>query len=135
MNVKGTYAVKKWEEQMYDQISSDMKLTRASVEFGFSGGIEGRASVEYLMFYRHADSHDQHNSTASYVGLLRFEGGLGGKSGSFVMEDKGTFEGGTARSALRIADGSGTGALKGIRGNGIYRANKDSCQIELDYEI
>ncbi len=135
MNVKSTYAVKQWNEHAYEQISPEMKLTRATVEYAFNGGLEGKASVEYLMFYRHADPADQHNSTASYVGLLRFQGILDGKHGSFVMEDKGTFEQGMANSTLRIAGGSGTGALKGIEGIGTYQADKNGCRMELDYKL
>jgi len=135
MRAKATYTVKKWEEETYHQISPEMKMTKASVEYYFSGEMEGKGSVEYLMFYRHFDAKDQHKSAATYVGLIRFEGTVAGKSGSFVMEDYGSFEAGTARSDLRIAAGSGTGELKGIMGIGTYRANKDGFHIELEYNM
>lgn len=135
MKAKGTYTVKRWDETTYDQISLDMKMTKASVEYSFSGDIEGTASVEYLMFYRHFDGKDQHNSLASYVGLIRFNGIVAGKSGSFVMKDDGVFEGGAASSALRIDEGSGTGSLAGIMGTAVYRADKDGCHFELDYNL
>ena len=87
------------------------------------------------MFYRHFDPNDQHKASASYVGLIHFDGVLLGKSGSFVFEDNGTFEGGSANSSLRIAQGSGTGSLKGIHGTGRYLANKDGFHLELDYNF
>ena len=135
MRAKATYTVKKWEEETYQQISPEMKMTKASVEYNFSGDMEGKGSVEYLMFYRYFDAKDQHKSAASYVGLIRFEGTVAGKSGSFVMEDYGSFENGTARSDLQIAEGSGTGELKGIMGTGTYRANQDGLNIELEYNL
>ena len=135
MKAKGTYTVKKWEEVTYQQITPEMKTTKASVEYAFSGEIEGKASVEYLMFYSHFDPKDQHKSSASYVGLIYFSGTLLGKSGSFVLEDDGTFEGGAAKSALRIAKGSGTGQLEGIHGTGMYLANLEGYRIELDYNF
>jgi len=135
MRAEGTYTVKKWEENMCEQISSEMKMTKASVEYGFSGAIDGKASVEYLMFYSHFDPKDQHNSSASYVGLIRFDGKLAGRSGSFVMKDNGAFEGGTANSTLQIAEGSGTGALRGITGTGMYRADRQGARLELDYDV
>ena len=135
MKTKGTYTVKKWEELTYQQIAPEMKMTKASVEYTFSGEIEGKASVEYLMFYRHFDPNDQHKASAAYVALLRFEGSLSGRSGSFVMIDNGTFEGGTANSDLQIAEGSGTGTLQGISGTGLYRANQDGFHFQLDYEL
>ena len=135
LKAKASYSVKKWEEATYRQISSEMKMTKASVLYEFSGDLQGIASVEYLMFYRHFDQNDQHKASASYVGLIHFDGILLGKSGSFVFEDNGTFEAGSANSSLRIAEGSGTGALKGIYGTGIYHANKDGFHLELDYHF
>ncbi len=110
-------------------------MTMASVEYGFTGEIEGKGSVEYLMFYSHVDPKNPHNSSASYVGLIYFDGTLSGKSGSFVLEDSGTFEGAAAKSTLRIAKGSGTGQLDGIYGTGMYLANQDGYHIELEYDF
>jgi hypothetical protein len=87
------------------------------------------------MFYRHFDLKDQHNSSASYAGLIRFSGVVAGKQGSFVMKDDGTFEGGSAVSALRICEGSGTGTLAGITGTALYRAGQEGLHFELDYKL
>jgi Protein of unknown function (DUF3224) len=135
MKAKGTYSVKKWEENTYEQISSEMKMTKATVKYSISGQIDGKALVEYLMFYKYFDVKDQHKSSANYIGLIRFIGNVGGKEGSFVIEDHGTFENGTASSALQIIAGSGTGELKGMQGNGQYSATQDGAQIELDYNL
>ena len=135
MKAKGTYTVKKWEESTYQQMTPQKKMTKASVEYGFTGEIDGKGLVEYLMFYGHCDPKDQHNSSASYVGLIYFDGTVSGKSGSFVLEDNGTFESGAARATLRIAKGSGTGQLDGIYGTGIYLANREGCHIELEYNF
>jgi len=126
MKAKGTYAVKKWEENPYEQISSEMKMTKASIEYLMSGEINGKALVEYLMF---------HKSSALYIGLIRFVGNVQGKEGSFVIEDHGTFENGAASSTLQIISGSGMGELKGIQGTGRYSATRDGAQIELDYNL
>ena len=135
MKVHGSYAVKKWDEKPYDEISPNSRLTKASVEYLFSGEIEGKALVEYLMFYKHFDPADQHKSSAEYLGLIRFDGKLDGKPGSFVFDDHGTFDSGTASSALRIVAGSGTGALQGITGTGKYHANREGYSFELDYNL
>jgi hypothetical protein len=135
MRAKGTYTVKKWDETTCEQISPEMKTTRASVEYALSGEIEGKASVEYLMFYSHFDAKDQHNSTASYVGFILFNGVVAGRPGSFVMKDDGTFEAGSAVSALRISEGSGTGSLAGITGTALYRADQEGYHFELDYKL
>lgn len=135
MKAKGTYAVKKWEENLYEQISTEMKMTKATVEYAISGQINGKALVEYLMFYKYFDANDQHKSSAIYIGLIRFIGNVQGKEGSFVIEDHGTFENGAASSTLQIIAGSGMGELKGIKGTGRYSATQDGAQIELDYNL
>lgn len=135
MIAKGTGLVKHWEETTYEQISPHMKMTKASVEYAFEGEIKGKALVEYLMFYRYYDPKDPHKSSATYVGLIAFTGQLSGKEGSFVLEDNGNFEDGTASSALKIISGSGFGALKDIGGTGKYRANQTGYHLELDYDF
>ncbi|HEY5039305.1 MAG TPA: DUF3224 domain-containing protein [bacterium] len=135
MKAKATYKVEKWKEDIVQQISPDMKITKASVVYALTGEITGKASVEYIMFYKHFDSKDPHQSLAEYVGLMNLEGELAGKSGSLSLEDIGTFEGGTAVSSLRIIEGSGTGELKGIKGSGAYRADQKSLHFELDYDL
>lgn len=135
MKANASYSVKQWEEAAYRQLSPEMKLTKASVIYEFTGDLQGIASVEYLMFYHHFDSKDPHKASASYVGLIHFDGTLLGKSGSFVFEDNGTFDAGAAISHLRIAEGSGTGSLKGIQGTGMYRATKEGFHLELDYDL
>lgn len=132
MKAKGTYGVKKWEENVYEQISSEMKMTKASVKYSIEGEINGKANVEYLMFYKYYDANDQHKSSAVYIGIMRFTGSLQGKEGSFAIEDHGTFENGEANSTLQIIAGSGMGELKSIQGTGRYSANQNGAQIELD---
>ncbi len=135
MKATATYSPTKWDEKTYEQISPTSKMTRASVEFAFKGQMEGLANVEYLMFYEHSDEMDPHKSEATYVGLIRFNGKLDGKGGSFVMEDRGSFKGSQAISTLSIIPGSGTEQLKGIQGTGKYLASPQSCHCDLDYEL
>ena len=135
MKAKGTYKVEKWEEIEYEQISSEMKMTKASVEFSMSGDFNGKSAEEYLMFYNYFNAADPHKSSANYIGLMRFIGNVQGKEGSFVIEDHGTFENGAASSTLQIISGSGMGELKGIQGTGRYSATRDGAQIELDYNL
>ncbi len=135
MRAKGTYTVKKWEENPYEQISPEMKMTKAAVEYQMKGELDGKAFVEYLMYYKNFDEKDQHKSSAVYVGLIRFVGTIHGSKGSFALEDRGTFENGAASSVLNIISGSGMGELKGIQGTGRYSATKDGAQIDLDYDL
>jgi hypothetical protein len=135
MKASGTCKPVKWDETTLVEISPAVKTTRASVVYAFSGGIDGRADAEMLMYYPHVDPTDPHKSTARYVALLQFTVTLDGRAGSFVVEEAGRFEGGLAASTLTIMDGSGTGALAGIRGAGRFHATKDAALCELDYDV
>ncbi len=73
------FAIKGWDEKPYNEAAGLPKLTRASVTKTFKGDLEGESQLEYLMLYR-ADG------TASFVGLERVLGRLGGRSGSFVLQ-------------------------------------------------
>ena len=105
------FAIKAWDEKPYSESQGQPKLTRASVTKSYTGDIEGDAHVEYLMMYRS-------DGSASFVGLERVVGRIGGRSGSFVLQRTGTFEGGQAREAYTVVAGSATGELQGLRGDG-----------------
>ena len=135
MKVTGTLKPTKWDEKTYDQIASDKKLTKATVELAFSGEIEGTASVEFLMFYKYADEKDPHSALATFMGLMRFDGTLNGKTGSFIMDDRGTFVAGVLNGTLSILPDSGTGELEGIIGNAHYHSNDSGVAFEIEYEF
>ena len=135
LKATATYNVEKWKEEDWQSISPEMKMTKASVEFALKGDIEAKVTEEYLMYYESFDSKDPHKSSAEYIGMLRLEGKLAGKSGTFAADDSGFFEGGAAFSTLRILEGSGTGELKGIKGTGKYRADQKGSHFELEYEL
>lgn len=105
------FTIKGWDEKPYSEGQDVPKLTRATVSKTFSGDIEGESQVEYLMMYRS-------DGSASFVGLERVAGRLNGKSGSFVLQRTGTFEGGQAKESYTVVSGSGTGELRTLRGEG-----------------
>src|SRR5215216_3667929 len=116
MRATGTFKIQGWDEKPYDEMEGGRKLTHASVKQAFSGDIEGEGAVEWLMCYR----PDQ---TADFVGLQRIVGQVGDRSGSFVLlQAAGTFDGKEATCRLSVVPGSGTGDLRGIRGEGEFRA-------------
>ena len=135
MNAKTACSPTKWDEKPYDQISAASRMTKATVEFAFKGEIEGTAFVEYLMFYESYDEKDPHAAIAAYVGLMRFKGTVSGKKGSFVAEERGTFKGGTASSAVTILGGSGTEELSGISGTGTGSATAKGAAYDFDYKL
>jgi uncharacterized protein DUF3224 len=128
-HAKGTFEISSWDENPYVELAGDAKLTRASVAQAFSGDLEGEGSVEWLMCYRE-------DKTADFVGLQRFVGRLGSRSGSFVMRTQGTFDGEKAAGELSVVPGSGTEELGGITGAGAFLAPHGSTpSVDLDYDL
>ena len=124
-----TFEVKTWDEKPYNEIDAGPKLARASVTKSYQGDIQGEGTLEYLMMYRDSTS-------ASFVGLERVIGRIGGRSGSFVLQHSGTFEGGTARVTLSVVPGFWAGDLRGLRGEGSFTsAHQKQYPMTLDYDF
>jgi hypothetical protein len=123
------FAVASWNEETYQELEGEAKLTRASVTGTLTGDITGASETEWLMIYRQ-------DGTANYVGLQRVAGSLGGKSGSFVVESNGAFDGGEAKGTWSVIAGSGTGDLAGLNGEGTFTSPLgEKATISLDYAI
>ena len=110
-NANARFAIKGWDEKPYSEGPDLPKLTRATVTKAFTGDIEGDGQVEYLMMYLS-------DGSAAFVGLERVVGQVGGKAGSFVLQRTGVFESGQAKESYSVIPGSGTGELRGLRGDG-----------------
>ena len=125
----GTFEQKSWDEKPTHEIEGLPKLTRASVTQSFQGDIQGEGTVEYLMVY-------PDDNSASFVGLQRVVGRIGGRSGSFVLQVSGTFEGGLVQASWFVVLGSGTEDLRGLRGEGGFVApHGPKAEITLDYDF
>jgi Protein of unknown function (DUF3224) len=119
--------VHKYEPAAYDEPADGPVLTRIHVEESFSGDISGEGVVEFLQ----AASAD---GSATFVGIERVTGTLGGRTGTFLLQDAGTVQGSIVSGDWFVVPGSGTGQLAGLRGEGGFRANLgENAQIHLDY--
>src|SRR6188768_1895727 len=107
-----TFSITSWDEKPYSEGDGLPKLTRASVMRSFTGDVIGDGHVEYLMMYRS-------DGTATFLGFERIVGQIAGKTGSFVLQRTGVFEGGLAKESYVVVAGSGTGDLQGLHGEGM----------------
>src|SRR5438046_2826991 len=124
-----TFTLKSWNEAPYNEMQRAPKLTRASVTKAYQGDITGEGKVEYLMMYRD-------DGSANFTGLERVVGTVGGRSGSFVLQHNGTFERGVATVTLSVVPGSGTEALRGVKGDGQFAVGHDEpYHITFDYSF
>jgi len=124
-----TFEIKSWNENPFHELEGAPKLVRASVLKTYHGEIEGEGTLEYLMIYN-ADG------SANYFGYERVVGKIDMRSGSFVLEDKGVFEGGMAKSTLSVMPNSGTGELRGLKGEGSYATgHAQQHEMKFVYEL
>jgi hypothetical protein len=64
------------------------------------------------------------------MGIERVTGQIGGRQGTFLLQDAGTIVSGD----WFVIPRSGTGQLAGLRGEGGFRANLgEGAQVHLDY--
>ena len=110
-SAEARFAIKSWDEKPYSEGQDQPRLTRAIVIKTYTGDIEGEGQVEYLMMYRS-------DGSATFVGLERVAGRIGGKTGTFVLQRTGIFESGQAKESYSVIPGSATGDLQGLLGDG-----------------
>ena len=123
------FTIKNWDEKPYSEDQDIPKLTRAAVTKTFTGDIEGEGQVEYLMMYGS-------NGSATFVGLERVVGRIAGRAGTFVLQRIGVFEGGQAKESYSVIPGSGTGELRGLRGEGTSAVGHgNEHPLTLNYEL
>jgi hypothetical protein len=125
----GGIEVKSWDETPYDEVEGGPRLVRVAVTETFSGDIEGEGAVTFLQVVRP-------DGSASFVGVERVTGRVAGRSGTFVLQDQGTLEGGVVKGTWFVVPGSGTGELQGLQGQGGFEAQLGQrASITLDYSF
>jgi hypothetical protein len=128
-HAEGTFKLTGWEEATYEELADGAKLTRARIDQDFSGDVEAAGSSQTLMFYRP-------DGTASFTGLQRMTGQVNGRSGSFMLQTDGTYDGSEAKSKWLVIPGSGTGDLEGLRGEGTSVApGGPGGSFTFDYDL
>lgn len=119
--------VHKYEPAAYESPNEGPVLNKIHVEEVFSGDIEGDGVTEFLQ----AAYPD---GSASFVGIERVTGKVAGREGTFLLQDAGIVTGPVVEGDWFVVPGSGTGGLKGLRGEGGFRADLgENAQVHLDY--
>ncbi|MEP6599714.1 MAG: DUF3224 domain-containing protein [Actinomycetota bacterium] len=126
-SLNATFEVASWDETTVDEGADLGKITRASVTRRYQGGVNGESVTEWLMAYRL-------DGTATFVGIERVRGSVGGRDGTLVLQHVGEYTDGVARAALTVLPDSGTGALAGVTGEGRFTADpKGSVTLDLGF--
>ncbi len=130
-NLETKLKIESWDEQPYREFADGRKFTKAEVVLGGDDkGIE-KATFESLMYYG-ADGN------AVYLSLMEITGTVDGRTGSFVLEGRGEYDGGVASGTYTVVPGSGTGELAGITGEGSSSSTHEdypNMPFSLRYDV
>lgn len=114
------------EAKPYDQAEGP-GLLEVTIRETFTGDLEGESTARALQIQRQ-------DKSGSMVSLQRFQGKLGGRQGSFILQGQETIENGTIKARWFVVPGSGTGELAGLRGQGGFEGEFGKGSIgTLDY--
>jgi hypothetical protein len=127
---RGTYRTTGWRQQEYGSAEGGPKLTLAEKDLRLEGELEGTAVGRSTIV--------QWGTGASVAtGHVLITGRIGGRSGSFVVEEgmRGGPAGATA--TWRIVPESGSGELSGLSGEGSWewKAGAEQVSYTLSYRL
>ena len=111
----GKIQVKTWETTPFDN-GPGPSLHEIRVTEDFTGDIAGDGTARMLQTLRG-------DGTASFVAVERVVATLGGRKGSFVLQDEGTLAANRVTGTWFVVAGSGTDDLAGLRGEGGFEAD------------
>ncbi|WP_411101750.1 DUF3224 domain-containing protein [Streptomyces sp. cmx-4-9] len=123
-STSGTFTFADWEESPVGAADASPRLARAQVRNTFTGGIEAaRTHCAYTIAYAAGNS-------GSFAGMELVAGSVGGRTGAFVLEERGTFDAsGTTRCTFEVVPGSATGDLAGLTGSGSFTARHGEASV------
>lgn len=121
----GHIEVRTYEPATYDPAGT--KLNELHVTETFTGDIAGEGTARMLQA-RRADG------SASFVAIERVTGTIGGKHGTFLLQDAGTLTGNKVVGTWFVVPRSGTEELVSLRGEGSFDATLGQhAAYVLDY--
>jgi Protein of unknown function (DUF3224) len=125
---ESTFVNEQFEAETYDD-RDGTALGRIHITRRFEGALEGGATAELL-------TATTENGSAVYVALDRITGRLDGREGSFVVHHRGTVSAAGAVTDGAVVPDSGTGELRGLRGQATIAVDEDGThRLTLDYEL
>jgi len=111
----GRTEVKTYAPTTFEQIADAPALVEVQLTERFSGDIEGEGTARVIQAVRR-------DGRATFTGIERVRGSVAGRAGTFLLEVSGTVAGREMHAEWFVIDGSGTGALAGLSGDGGFRA-------------
>lgn len=124
-----TFRVMSGENKQVTEDSAMAKIAKANVISTFSGGITGEGILNHVLAYPTEDA-------AQFVGFQQIIGQIDDRKGSVVLKVTGTFIAGAVNAQWSVVEGTGTGELSGLSGNGGFKTtNPSGGEATLEYDI
>jgi hypothetical protein len=126
----GQTTVRTYEPSPFDEAPGAPTLSDIRLTETFSGDVEGEGVAHVVQTARQGGE-------ATFTGIERVRGSIGGKKGSFVLQVHGTVVGKDMKADWFVVSGSGTGELRGLRGDGGFKAKlgqHGSIWLDHDFE-
>lgn len=124
-----TIKIDDWQESPTREFDDGTKISHAVVRLteGRDGLTAGH--MESVLYYRQ-------DGSSRYTTLLRLEGELGGRAGSFVAVGDGSYDGTTAGGVMRIVSGSGDlETVSGTIGGDATHADYPQMPLVIEYDL
>jgi hypothetical protein len=112
---EGTTEVTRYEPTTYDEPREGPRLNEVHLVETFRGALDGEGTARVLQV-QWADG------ALRYCAVERIIGALGGRRGTFVLQVEGTVQASRNKGVWSVVAGSGTGDLRGLRGEGGFEA-------------
>jgi hypothetical protein len=124
----GTFEITAWEQAAYAERAEGPTLARASVRKTFRGELAGESTAEVLLC-------GDDGGGIAYTALERVVGRVGDRAGSFILQHGAMRGGDMTQAAGRVVPDSGTGELRGLRGEVTIRHDEQGATFTLDYDF
>jgi len=108
----------------------DGAINRFELSKTFHGDLQGTGAGVML------SAGDPQAGAAGYVAIETVDGNLGGRQGSFALQQFGSLHGGSHTLHYEVVPGSGSGQLEGLTGTLHLNIDEDGThRYELEYEL
>ena len=128
MQAKGTFQVQMTAEPPYSD-EDGVSIGRAAFTKQFTGDLVADSKVDMI------GARTPEPTSAGYVAIERIVGTLAGKRGTFVLQHTGVMDRGGGSLKVTVVPDSGTGELRGLRGEMTIEVIEKIHNYTLTYEL
>ena len=125
----GQTTVKSYQPTVFDEVAGAPTVSDVHLTETFTGDIEGEGVAHVVQAARV-------DGAATFAGIERVRGAIGGKKGTFLLQVQRTVDGKEMKAKWFVVPRSGTGELQGLQGEGGFTAQLGHHgAIWLDYDF